>query len=95
MHIRNGSKIMQQNFGVKTSRIQRLQERIKALEHANCVLEELCANEEMSKEKASEAYENNKKKWEKERITLIKANKEIVKMMEHVDKQIENIKEQP
>eukprot|EP00826_Nyctotherus_ovalis_P004480 TRINITY_DN10977_c0_g1_i1.p3 TRINITY_DN10977_c0_g1~~TRINITY_DN10977_c0_g1_i1.p3 ORF type:complete len:108 (+),score=27.18 TRINITY_DN10977_c0_g1_i1:243-566(+) len=57
------------------------------------MLEEMYASEETAKEKVLDKLSKNKSKWQREKNTLLKANKEIIKMMEHIDKQIANVKE--
>lgn len=76
----------------KNNKINKLQERVKALERTNEMLEEMYEGEETAKDKVLEKYNTNKSKWQKERNMLLKANKEILKMMEHIDKQIANVK---
>ena len=57
------------------------------------MLEEMHAGEEKAKDKIIDEYNKNKTKWKREKNMLLKANKEILKMMEHIDKQIANVRE--
>ena len=79
----------------KSSKIQRLQDRIKALESTKYALEERCAQEEALQAKVLDKCDKNRRKWGIEKAALVKANKEVLKMMVHINSQIINVKGQP
>lgn len=78
----------------KSGKIGRLQEKVKALEREHAMLEEMCGSEENAKGLAIEKYNENKAKRDQERNALLKANEEILKMMQHIEKQIATVKKQ-
>ena len=77
----------------KTFKLQRLQEKIKVLEHTNYMLQEKYSQEEMLQAKAIKIYDKSRYKWKKKKVEIMKANREILKIIEHLNRQIGNIKE--
>ena len=76
----------------KTSKLERLEERIKELEHRNTLLAERCEQEKMARIKTLRMCYSDKMKWRREKFLLMQLNKKLGRIIEQVYRKIENVK---
>ena len=77
----------------KKSKAERLEEKIKELEHRNKLLAERYEQEKEARIKTLRMCYNDKMKWRKEKFLLTQLNKKLGKMIEQVYTKIEIVKQ--